>query len=402
MEMPQNGSQSIPPFRLCKLYHFNYDTSKTWLLEFYQWNIKTQQLDRRFFSRHFNKSKNAKDRLKEAQKWERFINQQLENGAVYNPDLKPGTKKPVPVVAPIEKEDLPLLVDDLELYLADKKASLGSEESYKVYRNFGAKLKAFIEENKLEQLATKHVTPELCEKYRSYILKLHAHPTTRNKEINQTKIFFKYYAKKGRRRYDISPAVDLEFVSKQESQMHEPYTDEQVSVIFQEIERRQDLSLLLFIYFVHYCFARPGKEVRLMQVKDLRDRSVMIRPGRSKTSITKSPTLPKPLAELIDFLNIRSYPPDDYVFGAGDKPGPVPVGKNHFYHRHKKILMDLKITGKYTVYGWKHTGNIKAIRLGIHAKKLQLQNGFTEYRTMEIYTRRLAAFADDEIYEKFV
>ena len=139
-----------------------------------------------------------------------------------------------------------------------------------------------------------------------------------------------------------------------------------------------------------------------MKVGDLRERSVMIRPGRSKTSITKTPTLPKPLTELIDFLGLRSYPADHYVFGKDGKPGLVPVGKNHFYHRHKKILTDLMITGKYTVYGWKHTGNIKAIRLGINPKKLQLQNGFTEYRTMEIYTRRLAAFADDEIYEKFI
>ncbi|GAB3258874.1 hypothetical protein GCM10027347_22560 [Larkinella harenae] len=83
MELPKKGLESIPPYRLCKLYHFNYDTSKTWLLEFYQWNIVSQELERRFFSR-FNRSKDSKERLKEAQRWERFINQQLENGAVYN------------------------------------------------------------------------------------------------------------------------------------------------------------------------------------------------------------------------------------------------------------------------------------------------------------------------------
>lgn len=398
MELPKNNSQSIPPFRLCKLYHFDYDTSKTWLLEFYQWNVKTQQCERRFFSRHFNKLKKKDDRLKEAQKWERFINQQLENGAVYNPDIKPGAKKPTSVTKP----DTHLLLDDLKRYLGDKETSLSTPESYKVYRNFGDKLTAFVQKNKLDHIATEDFTPELCEKYRDYILKLHSHPTTRRKEIGLVKSFFLYYTKKGRKRFDVSPANDLELVHKQESELHEPYTDEQATQIFAEIEKRQDFTLLLFIYFIHYCFARPGKEVRLMKVGDLRERSVMIRPGRSKTSITKTPTLPKPLTELIDFLELRSYPADHYVFGKDGKPGLVPVGKNHFYHRHKKILTDLKIIGKYTVYGWKHTGNIKAIRLGINPKKLQLQNGFTEYRTMEIYTRRLAAFADDEIYEKFV
>lgn len=394
MELPKKGSESIPPYRLCKLYHFNHDTTKTWLLEFYQWNIVTQQVERRFFSR-FNKSKDSKERLKEAQRWERFINQQLENGAVYNPNLKKG---PVKAVSP--KTDAPLLLKDLTLYLTSKEQTL-EENSYKVYRNFGAKLKTFIKKYKLEQLATKDFSPELCEKYRSYILSLHEHPTTRNKEISQLKTFFNYFTHKGRKRFDISPAVDLELVPKQESEMHEPYTDEQANEIFGLIEKKQDYQLLLFIYFIHYTFARPGKEVRLMKVKDLRDKSVLIRPGRSKTSITKTPTLPKPLADLIDFLQLRGYDSDFYIFGKDDKPGPVPVGKNHFYHRHKKILDELNFKGKYTVYGWKHTGNIKAIRLGISPKKLQLQNGFTEYKTMEIYTRRLAAFSDDEIYEKF-
>ncbi|WP_425290932.1 tyrosine-type recombinase/integrase [Spirosoma linguale] len=393
MQPAKKGQNQPPPYRNCKLYHYDYDTSKTWLLEFYQWNIVTQRKERRFFSK-FNHIKDAKKRLAEAQKWERFINQQLEQGSVYNPAIGK-TPAPKPVASP-------LLLTDLESYLADKKSTLGSEESYKVYRNFSDKLKTFIASNKLDQLSTKDVTPEICEQYRDYILKLHEHPTTRRKEITQAKTFFQYYAKKGRRRYDVSPASDLELVPKQESQMHEPYTDKQVSDIIDLIEQKQDFQLLLFIYFVHYCFARPGKEVRLMQVKDLRERSVMIRPGRSKTSITKAPTLPKPLAELIDFLDIRSCNPEFYVFGNEGKPGSVPVGKNHFYYRHSKILAELGIVGKYTVYGWKHTGNIKAIRLGINPKKLQLQNGFTEYRTMEIYTRRLAAFADDEIYDKFI
>ncbi|GAB3282482.1 hypothetical protein GCM10027347_58830 [Larkinella harenae] len=285
--------------------------------------------------------------------------------------------------------------------MTNKRQTL-EENSYKVYRNFGDKLKAFLKKNKLEAIATQDFTPELCEKYREYILSIHSHPTTRNKEIAQLKTFFFYFTRKGRKRFDISPAVDVELVPKQESEMHEPYSDEQASQIFALIEEKEDWQLLLFIYFIHYCFARPGKEVRLMKVQDLREKSVMIKPGRSKTGITKSPTLPKPLAELIDFLKLRSYNGDYYIFGNKGEPGLIPVGKNQFYYRHKKILEDLGFKGKYTVYGWKHTGNIKAIRLGINPKKLQLQNGFTEYRTMEIYTRRLAAFADDEIYEKFV
>jgi hypothetical protein len=360
------------------------------LIEFYQWNVQTQKKQRRFFSR-FNSVESPKKRLEEAKRWIAFIDQQLEQGAVYNPDTTAPAPKPVE----------PLLTADLKAYLSDKQSTLG-DESYKVYRNFGDKLTTFIKENKLQGLATKDLTPEWCSRYRQYILKLHDHPTTRNKELGQLKTFCIWYTKAGRKRFDISPAAGIELVPKVESEIHEPYTDEQVQRIFRLIEHYDDYPLLLFIYFIHYTFARPGKEVRLMKVGDLKDRSVRIQPGRSKTKITKTPTLAKPLADLVDQMGIRNYPADYYVFGKDGKPGPVSVGKNYFYHRHRQILDDLKIVGKYTVYGWKHTGNIKAIRLGIHSKKLQQQNGFTESRTMDIYTRRLAAFVDDEIYTKFI
>jgi len=392
MKPPKNTVSDAPPFRKCKLFHYDYNPEKTWLIEFYQWNTKTQSKHRRFFSR-FNSIRDPKQRLKEANRWIAFIDQQLEQGAVFEPEPIPEAPKPV-VLAP-------MLLDDLKAYLIVKESTL-AETAFKVYRNFGNKLKVFLIEKGIEQIATKEFNPECCDQYRQYILKLHSHPTTRNKELNQLKTFFLYFTKAGRRRFDISPAADVELVPKQESQIHEPYTDEQATAIFERITSLEDYPLLLFIYFVHYCFARPGQEVRLMKVRDLKERSVTIRPGRSKTNITKSPTLPKPLNDLIDDLKIRDCQLDFYVFGKNGKPGPEPVGKNYFYHRHKKILNELGLEGKYTVYGWKHTGNIKAIRLGIHPKKLQVQNGFTEYRTMEIYTRRLSAFADDEIYEKFV
>ncbi|CCH52344.1 integrase family protein [Fibrisoma limi BUZ 3] len=395
MQLPENGTLGVPPFRHCKLYSYELDPAKTWLIEFYQWNVKTQKKERRFFSR-FNQIREPAARLKEAQRWIKFINQQLENGAVYNPDLN---HKPTPAAKP---ERLPTLLEDIQTYLSVKQSEL-VDTSYKVYKNFGRKFQDFIKKNKLETIVTKELTPELCEQYRTYILALHSDPTTRNKEINQLKTFCNWFTKKGRKRFDVSPAVDVELVQAKESELHEPYTDEQAERIFNHLISTQDYRLLLFIYFIHYCFARPGKEVRLLRVRDLKHKTVQISGKRAKKGKTKTPTMPKPLDELIEHLGIRNYDLDFYVFGSEGAPGPNPVGKNHFYQRHCKVLKELSITGaKYTLYGWKHTGNIKAIRLGFHTRRLQEQNGFSDHKTMEIYTRRLAAFVDDDIYEKFI
>ncbi|PRY37139.1 hypothetical protein CLV58_111178 [Spirosoma oryzae] len=170
---PENHKLEVPPYRKCKLYDYNQDTSKTWSIEFYQWNIQTQRKQRRFFSK-FNSIQNPKKRLDEAKRWIAFIDQQLEQGAVYNPNATIPAPKPV--------EQIPLLTADLKAYLSDKESTLG-EDSYKVYRNFGDKLTAFVKENKLQGLATKDLTPEWCSRYRQHILKLHDHPTTRNKEL---------------------------------------------------------------------------------------------------------------------------------------------------------------------------------------------------------------------------
>ena len=391
MQAPEKGKNENPPYRLCKLYHYDYDPAKTWLLEFYQWNVVTQKKERRFFSK-FNQIRDPNKRLAEAQKWERFINQQLENGSVYNPELK---NQPAP--APAKKE--PTFSEDLAAYLTYQKPIL-ADNSYKTYRAFVDKWNAFSTGAKQDQLLTANLSPAICNDFVNYLTTLPIGNTTRNNTIARLKSACNYYTEPGRERFQVSPARHIkEFPASAE--MHEPFTDAQAQSIIDAITARQDWQLLLFIYFVHYTFARPGKEVRLLKVKDLRERSVVFRAKYSKTNLTKTPTIPKPLEQLIEKLAIRDNDPDFYIFGNTDKPGPKPISVNTFYNRHRKILEALKITGKHTLYSWKHTGNIKLFRSDVNLKAIQLQNGHTNLRTTEIYLRSLGTFVDNDIYEKF-
>jgi hypothetical protein len=289
----------------------------------------------------------------------------------------------------------------LDAYLEYKELYLRAG-SYKVYRLFGSKFRQYIKDSKLEKLPTSKVPPLICEKYKRHILKLHTDPTTRNKEIAQMKTFFYQFTKPGWERYKISPAANIELMPKQDSEMHEPYSEQQVADIFGRIIEKRDYWLLLYIYLIHYTFARPGREVRLMKVGDLKARSIVIRSEDSKTRRTKTPTILKPLEQLLDYLSVKNYPLDWYIFGTDGEPGPVACGQNMYYQRHRQILKELKIVGKYTLYGWKHTGNIRTITLGVAERELQLQNGFREHRTLEIYLRKLSAYYSSEIYDKFV
>ena len=292
------------------------------------------------------------------------------------------------------------LLSDLDEYLAYKESYLRSG-SFKVYRLFVSKFKRFLLDRNLDNVQTRRVTPKLCEDYRRYILSQHLDPSTRNKEIGQMKCFFYQFTKPGWERYRVSPAQNIELLPKQDSEMHEPYTEQQVADIIGRILEKRDYWLLLYIYFIHYTFARPGREVRLLKVGDIKPRTIMIRPENSKTRRTKTPTIPKPLEQLIEYLKVKNYPLNWYIFGTDGEPGKVVCGQNMYYDRHKQILKGLNLEGNYTLYGWKHTGNIRAISLGINEREIQLQNGFRDHRTLEIYIRKLSAYMSSEIYDKF-
>ncbi|WP_232073987.1 hypothetical protein [Spirosoma aureum] len=84
------------------------------------------------------------------------------------------------------------------------------------------------------------------------------------------KTFFAQFTKPGWERYRISPAANIERLPKQDSEMHEPYNEVQTAEIIGRILEKKDYYLLLYIYFIHYTFARPGREVRLLKVGDLK------------------------------------------------------------------------------------------------------------------------------------
>ncbi len=384
-----NHKNDVPPFRKSKLYHYDYDPTKTWLIEFYQWNVKTQKKQRRFFSR-FNTIENPKKRLIEANKWVAFIDQQLEQGAVYNPDT-------------IEVEPLKVrrLTDDLTDYLTYQKKVL-TETSYKSYSGFADKWKAFAKGADLISLPSKELTPAICQEFVDYLVTLPISNTTRNNQITRLKAFCGYYMKPGRERFQQNPSRHLEmFNAKTES--HDPFSDQQADRILSYIEKeQQDYQLLLFIYFIKYTFARPGKEVRLLKVKDLKQQNVRITSTYSKSSRVKTPTIPRPLADLLDQLKIREYDPNYYVFGLDGVPGPEPKDVNHFYRKHRAVLEALKIRGRYTLYGWKHTGNIKLYKATGNLSANQKQNGHASPRTTEIYLSKMGQIADAEILEKFI
>jgi integrase len=391
---PQNEGKNDPlPYKTCKLYHYDYNPRKQWRLVFSQWNIKTGKLHRRHFTL-FNNIPDPKKRLAEARKWEKFINEQLVQGKVYDPGQT--TPKPPSVVV----AKLPTFKADFEGFTKAKAVTL-SRDTIDAYNTFWLWWERYESYVNTIGVLTCEITPDLCQGYQDYLLKQSLATKTINNYVGTLKACLNYYCKPGRMRFSVSPALHVDNLPV-ESESDEPFSPEQAALVLAEIERREEWQLLLFVSLVHYTFARPGKEVRFLKVKDIKDRTIVYRATNVKSSTQKAPTMPKPLEQLIERLGIRNCEPDSYVFTRDGVPGKKPVGNVYFYRKHRAILDHLGFVGKYTLYSWKYTGNIKLFNAGVNLKSIQLQNGHTTLRTTEKYLKKLGQFVDNDIYDKFI
>lgn len=133
-----------------------------------------------------------------------------------------------------------------------------------------------------------------------------------------------------------------------------------------------DPQLWLAIRLLFYCFIRPG-ELRLLKVGDISITYNFIElcSDISKNRKTEKVTIPvqmlPPLTEVVQTNN--SY----YIFGKQGRPGSIPLSTNDLSNRHRKVLKELNIHGRYALYSWKHTGVVMAVKSGINLKDLQLQ-----------------------------
>ncbi len=147
-----------------------------------------------------------------------------------------------------------------------------------------------------------------------------------------------------------------------------PFTDEQCSAILAATGANERLRIGIMLIF--YCFIRPG-EIRGLRVEDvnLQSAQIEIRSDISKNKKTQQVTIPDAFMPMLRrWIGLRVA---GWLLPNPRKGGQLP--KDWLYKAHKAILTDLEITGRYSLYSWKHTGVVKAVKAGINLKYLQLQ-----------------------------
>jgi integrase len=186
----------------------------------------------------------------------------------------------------------------------------------------------------------------------------------------------------------------------EESGKHFPFSEKQKQDLKKKILEK-DPSLWLFVKGIYHLFIRPVELLRLKIADvDLRTSQVIVHSGAGKNKKQWAVQIPDSFIKEIKALKLEQYPPDWYLFGQirekvqGQKitigPSPKAYGRNSVSDRHTAILRACGITNPdYTMYGWKHTGNIDSFLAGVTIYDLSRQNRHSSIQQTMTYLRSL-------------
>lgn len=177
---------------------------------------------------------------------------------------------------------------------------------------------------------------------------------------------------------------------KTESYQHTPkqyFQRHQVKALKEYISEKDPL-LWLCIQFLFYCFIRPKESRSLKAGQILFDENkIMIEGSESKNGRTQYVAIPEAFKS--DLEHIKKMQPSEYIFKSTKEEGK-PIGINTMSTRHRTILRKLGFPkGIYSLYSWKHTGAVMAVKNGISVKDLQIQLRHHSLDQVDQYLRQL-------------
>lgn len=371
------------PFKPCRIADSGGDMSKIWYVEYYVWDQSAEKLKRKRF---VLSQETAKKRYKKGAEVSKEINQMLAAGAVINKK-----KKNVSVI----NADTPIQ-DAIEQYLAFHHKTT----KYRTYQTYESDLKhlsAFLVKHSVAELSISAFTSDHAIRFLDELITdLNLSTRRRNNLKGTMGAFFNFYKK--RKVITENPFFGISNLPTVASK-HHAYTAEKLAKM-KELCTKKEPQLWLFINFIYYAFLRPGQELRLLRVRDIKENTILVEAENSKNNTTQHIKIPAALEVIIQEYKLRSYNEDWYVFGEG-QPSAKLVSKNYFYRRHRALLQELDIEDGHDLYGWKHTGVIALFRATQNIELIRQQCRHSDIATTQKYLRDLGCFIDYDEINKF-
>jgi len=206
----------------------------------------------------------------------------------------------------------------------------------------------------------------------------------------------------GRKIFVANPVHDMPPCTRVCDQAPAPIHEFDIEIFKQELVN--DPQLWLAVQFQYYCALRPGRELRLLKIRDIDFARglVTVRRAQAKTKVTRTVVIPGNfLLSLRSDFRLMDYCKEFYVFGKNGEPGPQYIGKNNLRYRFNAIREKLGMPAEYKFYSWKHTGAVQASLSGIPDSHIQRQMGHSSIDTTSRYLRKMTGFQSDFLKNRF-
>jgi hypothetical protein len=363
-----------------KLFDAGGDLSKRWYIDYRIWDTDKRAFVRKQYT-GMNKYKSLRARRKISNEKLEEIRELISQG--YTAGKAKVSLKPYDIRRLSLREALDYFLNNKNgsdtngnaFILNEKHNPSGSisANTFKPYKNYRNQLLEWLESQGLQGIGLMQLDVPTANAFFDFLSrKKELTKKSHNNYLGFFRSVYTFYAKREENVVIRNPFLNIDKKKVAKSRKHVAYTNAQLETIRKKVLDKGDKQLYLFIHFIYYTFVRPGLELRLMQVKDIRERTVYIPPERAKNDEGEHVEIAPGLEKLIQQHQLRNYPSNYYIFTSKGKPGETPVGKNYFYKRHSKILRELGLTDReYTIYGYKHTGAINLYRITKDIKLVQ-------------------------------
>ncbi|MHA8104828.1 tyrosine-type recombinase/integrase [Aquirufa nivalisilvae] len=388
--------KKIYPYKLCVIRDYDKSLDKTWHVEYYVWEINEKKLYRRRVTLN---QKRAKDRYAYAKEVIDQIDPLLKMGKAYD--------KYAAVETSTLSENLNInsincfstIKEATRNYLAFHKTIL-SPRTLQSYTSDVKRLTNYLNKNSLEKVSLEKFTDVQAMRFLDdlvYVNKIS------NRSRNNTKgtisTIFNFYKK--RKVITQNPFEGIEKLPHL-STRHAAYTKTQIADFKKECIYRGEHQLLLFVQFIYFAFLRPRFELRLLKIEDIKEKTIRVPAENAKNNATEHVMIPSALEKIIQEAKLRDYPESYFVFGDDGLPGPIALGKEHFYNKHKAILKRINLDGhNFDTYSWKHSGAIALFQATQNIELLRQQCRHSDLATTQKYLRDLGLFIDYDQINKF-
>lgn len=168
--------------------------------------------------------------------------------------------------------------------------------------------------------------------------------------------------------------------------------------------KKNDPQLFLACMLEFYCGVRPGREVRLIKVRnfDLIDGILTIDAEKSKNGKTGRVTMSDDLVQICREYGIANADPDLYVFGKNKYMDSRPLSENMLRFRFNKFRDKFGLSHDVKLYSFKHIGASYLV----HSKVvdiLQLKEHLrhSNLSATEHYVKRILGDKNDAIKSQF-